>query len=158
MRSLFLILIISGTAWNTAFSAEPGLKTDKYAETAVQELRFSPEKYWFKCVSLKVKFIAFKTNFPRHAIDSGLKSDNYLWLNVAPSPLLVFMPKKGADLELKRNSSITIYGKVLKFTSIRLREATYYLMVERIDAEDKPDEESAGKGAKKAGSPETGQT
>ncbi len=151
MRNLFLILIFYGMAWNTAFSAEPSLKIDKYDDAAVQELRLSPEKYLLKTVSLKVKFIAFKTNLPKDAILSGMKSDAYLWLNVTTAPLPVFMLKKGADLQMKRDTAVTLYCRVLKFNSTRF--VRYYLMVDRIDAGDQTDEKSGsdGKDVKKSG-------
>jgi len=151
MRNLFLILILACTVWNTAFAAEPSLKIDKNDESLLQELRLSPEKYLLKYVSLKVKFIAFKTNLPREAVASGMKHDTYLWLNVHPAPLDVFMLKKGADLEMKRGTEVTIYCRVMKFNTTR--NVRYYLLVERIDSEEKPDEKAGGDGkdAKKAG-------
>jgi len=151
MRNLFLILVLAGMAWNTAFSADPSLKIDKYDDAAVQELRLSPEKYLLKNVSLKVKFIAFKSNLSKEAAVSGMKSDTYLWLNVTPAPLQVFMFKKGADLQMKRNTVVTLYCRVLKFNSTRF--VRYYLMVERIDTEESLDEKSGGSTAVKPESP-----
>ncbi|MFA6100781.1 MAG: hypothetical protein WCV67_15875 [Victivallaceae bacterium] len=149
MRNLLLVLILSGAACNTAFSAEPVTKTD---EAVIQELRLSPEKYLLKHVSLKVRFNAFKNNLPKYALVSGMKSDTYLWLNVHPEPLPVFMLKKGADLEMKRGAEFTLYCRVQKFSSTRF--VGYYLLVERIEAEDKQGEESGvkAKDVKKSGS------
>lgn len=150
MRNLFLILILACTAC-TAFAAEPALKIDKNDESLLQELRLSPEKYLLKYVSLKVRFIAYKTNLPGEAVISGMKPDTYLWLNVRPAPLYVFMLKKGADLEMKRGTEVTLYCRVMKFNTTR--NIKYYLLVDRIDSEDKPDEKAGGDGkdAKKAG-------
>jgi hypothetical protein len=61
------------------------------------------------------------------------------------------MFKKGANMEMKRGAEVTLYCRVMKFSSTRF--IGYYLLVDRIDAEDKPDEKAAGDGnnAKKAG-------
>ena len=143
MRNLFLILMLAGTAC-TAFAAEPALKIDKNDESLLQELRLAPEKYLLKYVSLKVKFIAFKTNLSKEAVLSAMKHDTYLWLNVHPEPLQIFMLKKGANLEMKRGTELTLYCRVMKFNSTRF--IGYYLLVDRIDSEDKPDEKAGGGG------------
>ena len=137
MRNLLLILIFAGMVWNAAFSADSGFKTDKYAEDVVQDIRLSPEKYLFKYVSLKVKFIDFNADFTRFMIRAGIKPDRYLWLNVEPSPLPVVMLKQGAYLEMKKDSSITLYCKVMNFSSIGA--AQYYLLVEHLDDGSRPD-------------------
>jgi len=140
---VFCAAILAGTAC-TAFAAEPSLKIDKNDESLLQELRLAPEKYLLKYVFLKVKFLAYKTNLPGEAVASGMKSDTYLWLNVRPAPLDVFMLKKGADLEIKRGTELTLYCRVMKFNATR--NVRYYLLVERIDSEDKPDEKAGGDG------------
>ena len=147
---VFCAAILAGTAC-TALAAEPSLKIDKNDESLLQELRLSPEKYLLKYVSLKVKFTAYMTNLPKSAVISGMKHDAYLWLNVTPAPLQIFMLKKGANLEMKRGAEVTLYCRVMKFNSTRF--IGYYLLVDRIDSEDKPDEKAAGDGkdAKKAG-------
>ena len=147
---VFCAAILAGTAC-TAFAAEPALKIDKNDESLIQELRLSPEKYLLKYVSLKVKFLAYKTNLPRVATASGMKHDTYLCLNVHPAPLDVLMLKKGANLEMKRGTEFTLYCRVMKFNTTRKVE--YYLLVDRIDSEEKPDEKAGGDGkdAKKAG-------
>ena len=139
MRNLLLMLILAGTACMAA-AAEPALKIDSSDEALLQELRLSPEKYVLKYVSLKVKFHAFRTNLSREAVLSGMKHDTYLWLNVHPSPLEIFMLKKGADLGMKPGTVVTLYCRVQKFNSTRF--VRYYLLVERIDSEDKTDEKA----------------
>jgi hypothetical protein len=150
MRNLLLILILAGMAC-TALAAEPSLKIDKNDESLIQELRLSPEKYLLKYVSLKVKFVAFKTNLSKEAVASGMKHDTYLGLNVHPVPLDVFMFKKGANLEMKRGTELTLYCRVMKFNTTR--NVRYYLLVDRIDSEDKPDEKAGddGRNVKKSG-------
>lgn len=138
MRNLFLMLILAGAV--CAAAAEPALKIDSNDEALLQELRLSPEKYLLKYVSLKVKFNAFRTNLSREAAASGMKRDTYLWLNVHPSPLQIFMLKKGADLGIKRGSVVTLYCRVQKFNTTR--KVDYYLLVERIDSEDQPAEKA----------------
>ncbi len=137
MRNMFLILIFAGMACNAAFSADSGFKTDKYAEAVVQEIRLSPEKYLFKYVSLKVTFTDFYAIFTKFMTSAGIKPDRYLWLNVEPSPLPVLMLKQGAYLEMKKDSSITLYCKVMKFSSTGA--AQYYLLIEHVDDGSKPD-------------------
>lgn len=137
MRNLLLILIFAGMAWNTAFSADSGFKPDKYGEAVVQDIRLSPEKYLFKYVSLKVTFTDFNVDFTRFMTRAGIKPDRYLWLKVTPAPLPVLMLKQGAYLEMKKDSSITLYCKVMKFSSTGA--AKYYLLVEHINDGSKPD-------------------
>lgn len=148
---VFCAAILACTAWSTALAAEPALKIDKNDESLLQQLRLSPEKYLLKYVSLKVKFTAYMTNLPKSAVISGMKHDAYLWLNVTPAPLQIFMFKKGANLEMKHGAEVTLYCRVMKFSSTRF--IGYYLLVDRIDAEDKTDEKVGGDGnnAKKAG-------
>jgi hypothetical protein len=47
------------------------------------------------------------------------------------------MLKQGAYLEMKKDSSITLYCKVMKFSSTGA--AQYYLLIEHVDDGSKPD-------------------
>ncbi|MHB9138180.1 MAG: hypothetical protein ACYC4Q_02120 [Victivallaceae bacterium] len=143
MRVLILVAVFAAMAWGAAFAAEPKFNTGKYAEVSIQDVHMSPEKYNTRNICLKTTFHLLTSDYFRFAAKSGLTPDRYYCMRIEPASLPAFVLKKKADLilpQMKGMTPVTVYGRLLKFSSNSRWTQRYYLLVERVETDAKPDE------------------
>ena len=154
MRVPILIAALTAMVWVGASAAEPKFNTGKYAAVSVQDVHASPEKYNTRSICLKTTFHLLTSDFFRFAAKSGITPDRYYCMRIEPTSLPAFVLKKNADSilpQMKGMTSVTVYGRLLKFSSNSRYTQRYYLLVERVETDAKVDEESAAEKKEKTG-------
>lgn len=154
MRVTILVAALTAMVWVGASAAEPKFNTGKYAAVSVQDVHASPEKYNTRSICLKTTFHLLTSDFFRFAAKSGITPDRYYCMRIEPASLPAFVLKKNADSilpQMKGMTSVTVYGRLLKFSSNSRYTQRYYLLVERVETDANADGESTAEKKEKTG-------